>query len=139
MQRKISFIVFNITGLSTLILVAYSGLLTVPIQQDPTYLIVTILALHVCGVFATAYCLFFDKGVRWLRTQEEILVTLGLIGTVLGFSTALGVIDPNTATVAEQAANMASALLYGVSIALNTTLAGAIGFAWTTINRRLVS
>lgn len=73
-----------------------------------------------------------------LRYLANLLVLLGLIGTVVGFILALAGIDP--ATVGDPAAigPMVSRLLEGMAVALYTTLVGSLLNIWLILNCRLL-
>lgn len=66
------------------------------------------------------------------------LVFLGLIGTVIGFIVALSGVDPAKASQVENVTAMVATLINGMSIALNTTLVGAVFYIWLTMNYRLL-
>ena len=69
-----------------------------------------------------------------VRNIANSLVLLGLIGTVIGFIIALSGIDPAAATRVESVAAMISTLINGMSVALNTTLVGAVLYVWLIVN-----
>ena len=75
-------------------------------------------------------------GVRHIATA---LVILGLIGTVLGFIEALGGVSANAAGSAEAIAPMVTTLIEGMSVALYTTLVGAVLNLWLMANYRLLA
>jgi hypothetical protein len=75
-------------------------------------------------------------GVRHVATA---LVILGLIGTVLGFIEALGGVSPDQAGSAEAIAPMVATLIEGMSVALYTTLIGAVLNLWLMANYRLLA
>ena len=54
------------------------------------------------------------------------LVFLGLVGTVIGFIVALSGVDPGTISCAKAVGPMVANLIQGMSIALYTTLVGAV-------------
>ena len=62
------------------------------------------------------------------------LVLLGLIGTVVGFIIALSGVDPESAGDASAIAPMVSGLIHGMSVALYTTLVGAVLHLWLKVN-----
>lgn len=74
-----------------------------------------------------------------IRQCASALVVLGLIGTVAGFIIAL------SGVTAEEAGNLAAVqpmiaqLISGMSIALYTTLEGAVLGLWLTVNHRILS
>ncbi|MCH7832889.1 MAG: MotA/TolQ/ExbB proton channel family protein [Proteobacteria bacterium] len=69
-----------------------------------------------------------------VRSIANSLVLLGLIGTVIGFIIALSGVDPETASQVENVAAMISTLINGMSVALNTTLVGALLYVWLIVN-----
>ena len=74
-----------------------------------------------------------------VRHVANSLVFLGLIGTVIGFIIALSGVDAATATDAETVGTMVSTLIAGMSVALNTTLVGAVLHVWLIVNHRLLT
>ncbi|MEE8352431.1 MAG: MotA/TolQ/ExbB proton channel family protein [Rhodospirillales bacterium] len=69
-----------------------------------------------------------------VRNVANSLVLLGLIGTVIGFIIALSGVDPKAVSEVENVAAMISTLISGMSVALNTTLVGAVLYVWLIIN-----
>ncbi len=67
------------------------------------------------------------------------LVLLGLIGTVLGFIIALSGISAQSATNLSETSAMVSRLIAGMSVALYTTLEGAILNLWLIANYRMLA
>ncbi len=74
-----------------------------------------------------------------VRNFANSLVLLGLIGTVLGFIIALSGVDPQAASDVTAISPMVSRLLSGMSVALYTTLVGAVLNLWLTVNYQLLS
>jgi hypothetical protein len=68
-----------------------------------------------------------------VRHIAGTLVILGLIGTVVGFIISLSGVDPNGAADAKAVSPMISKLILGMSVALYTTLVGAILNVWLMI------
>jgi hypothetical protein len=68
-----------------------------------------------------------------LRHPATMLVTLGLIGTVIGFMLALPGIDPDRAGEVEAIPAIVGGLLEGRATALDTTLVGAIASLWPMV------
>jgi hypothetical protein len=62
------------------------------------------------------------------------LVLLGLVGTVVGFIIALSGVDPQAAGNVEAITPMVSELIHGMSVALYTTLIGAVLHIWLKVN-----
>ena len=69
-----------------------------------------------------------------VRHIANSLVLLGLIGTVLGFIIALSGIEPGAAASVKAIGPMVSNLIRGMSVALYTTLVGAVLNLWLTVN-----
>ncbi len=82
----------------------------------------------------TALRLKLTDRIVVIRHIANSLVLLGLIGTVIGFIIALSGVDPEATTKVENVAAMVSTLINGMSVALNTTLVGAVLYVWLIIN-----
>lgn len=67
------------------------------------------------------------------------LVLLGLVGTVIGFIIALSGVDPEAAGNVDSIAPMVAELIHGMSVALYTTLVGAVLHLWLKINYFILS
>jgi len=74
-----------------------------------------------------------------VRQTADSLVFLGLVGTVIGFIVALSGVDPQASAQVEQVAAMVATLITGMSIALYTTLVGAVLHVWLMVNHRLLA
>jgi hypothetical protein len=73
-----------------------------------------------------------------VRHIANALIFLGLIGTVIGFIIALSGVDPESASNAENVAAMVATLIGGMSVALYTTLVGAVLYIWLTVAYRVL-
>jgi len=69
-----------------------------------------------------------------VRQFAAALVVLGLVGTVIGFIIALSGVTAEEAGDVSTVRPMISTLISGMSVALYTTLAGALLGLWLTIN-----
>ncbi|MFT5507197.1 MAG: hypothetical protein ACI89J_000261 [Hyphomicrobiaceae bacterium] len=74
-----------------------------------------------------------------IRYIANALVFLGLIGTVIGFIIGLSGIDAAATTDVDKIAPMITELINGMSIALYTTLLGAVLNIWLNVNLRIVT
>lgn len=74
-----------------------------------------------------------------VRQTADSLVFLGLVGTVIGFIVALSGVDPQTSTQVDEVASMVATLVAGMSIALYTTLVGAVLHVWLMVNHRVLA
>lgn len=72
-----------------------------------------------------------DDIVNWL-------VTLGLLGTVIGFAIALSGIDAASLASASGVQKVSGQLMAGMRVAIMTTIVGAICGLWLDINRRMI-
>lgn len=67
------------------------------------------------------------------------LVLLGLVGTVLGFIIALSGVEPQTVGDVRAIAPMVSNLIGGMSVALYTTLVGAVLNIWLMVDYQILA
>ncbi len=77
-------------------------------------------------------------GITGVHHIASSLIFLGLIGTVIGFIIALSGVDPEAATQVESVSNMVSTLINGMSVAMYTTLIGAVLYVWLNISYRIL-
>ena len=77
--------------------------------------------------------------IATVRQFANSLVLLGLVGTVLGFIIALSGVDPKTVGNVEAVAPMVGELIRGMSIALHTTLIGAVLSLWLTVSYHILA
>jgi len=93
---------------------------------------------HVRANCASALKLKLASRIASIRHLANSLVFLGLIGTVIGFIIALSGVDAESAADVSAIGPMVTTLISGMSIALYTTLVGAILNIWLMINYRLL-
>lgn len=74
-----------------------------------------------------------------IRQFAAALVVLGLIGTVAGFIIALSGVSAEDAGDLAAVRPMLSTLIGGMSVALYTTLEGAVLGLWLTVNHRMLA
>lgn len=74
-----------------------------------------------------------------VRFIANSLVVLGLIGTVIGFIIALSGVDPDIATDPAAVSPMVANLIEGMSVALYTTLVGAILSVWLGLCHQMLA
>jgi biopolymer transport protein ExbB/TolQ len=73
-----------------------------------------------------------------IRHVGNALVLLGLLGTVIGFIMAFSGVDAQAAGDVEAIGPMVTTLIDGMSVALYTTLVGAVLNIWLMVNYRLL-
>jgi hypothetical protein len=93
---------------------------------------------HARAICASALKLKLASRIASIRHLANSLVFLGLIGTVIGFIIALSGVNAEAAADITSIGPMVSTLISGMSIALHTTLVGAILNIWLMINYRLL-
>lgn len=81
---------------------------------------------------------YFKAHTAHIGDISEWLVTLGLIGNVVGFVIALRGVDIGALGGADGAQKVAVQLLAGMGVAFYSTLTGAVFALWTSVNRRLI-
>ena len=81
----------------------------------------------------------FANHVSAVRAISNSLVFLGLIGTVIGFIIGLSGIDAAATTDVDKVAPMITQLINGMSVALYTTLLGAVLSIWLNVNVRILT
>jgi len=91
------------------------------------------------AIYASALRVQVGARIAPVRQFSSTLVMLGLIGTVVGFILALSGIGASMASDVSAVSNMISRLIAGMSVALYTTLEGAILSLWLTVNYQFLS
>jgi hypothetical protein len=91
------------------------------------------------AMVASALRLKLSTRISIVRHIGNSLVVLGLIGTVIGFIIALSGVDPETVGDVKAVGPMVSTLIQGMSVALYTTLVGAVLNIWLMINYQLLA
>lgn len=91
------------------------------------------------GLAASTLRIRVTDYIAVIRHVAASLVLLGLIGTVVGFIVALSGVDPEKAADVTSMTPMVATLIQGMSVALYTTLAGAVANLWLMVNYRLVT
>lgn len=90
------------------------------------------------AIVAAALRLKLAARIAPVRHSANSLVFLGLIGTVIGFIIALSGVDARAAADVSAVGTMVSTLISGMSVALYTTLVGAVLNIWLMANYRLL-
>ena len=77
--------------------------------------------------------------ISMIRYLANSLVVLGLIGTVIGFIIALSGVDADIAMNPSAVSPMVASLIEGMSVALYTTLVGAVLSVWLGLCYQMLS
>jgi hypothetical protein len=120
-------IILNVCWLALVAWAAVMGYVTFVFTHDVSgisYVIAAILAVALSAVFLGR--------TTHLHRTEVWLVTLGLIGNVVGFIIALQEIDTGALGTPEGVQRVAASLLAGMGVAFCSTLVGAIGALWVS-------
>lgn len=96
------------------------------------------LSYVISALFVVSMVSVFMGKIAHLERVEIWLVTLGLIGNVVGFIIALQHIDTSSLGTAEGVQKVAASLLAGMGVAFCSTLVGAVAALWTSINAWMV-
>jgi len=91
------------------------------------------------AIAASRLKLVLSGRVSVVLHMANSLVLLGLVGTVVGFIIALSGVDPQSAGNVDSIAPMVSELIHGMSVALYTTLVGAVLHLWLKVNYLILS
>ena len=78
-------------------------------------------------------------GLLQLVEAKAAEVVVGFVGTVIGFIVALSGVKPDLSASVDNVAPMVSTLINGMSIALYTTLIGAVLHVWLMTCYRMLS
>ena len=124
----------NFAGLCALIWAWSLGYVGFVFSHDISHLSYVISALFVASMVGV----FVGKTAH-LERVEIWLVTLGLIGNVVGFIIALQNIDTGSLGSAEGVQKVAASLLAGMGVAFCSTLVGAVAALWTSVNAWVIS
>lgn len=118
-------IILNVCWIALVVWAAAQGYVSFVFTHDVSnisYVIAAVLAVALVAAFA---------GYREHLARVEVwLVTLGLIGNVVGFILALQEIDTGSLGSAEGVQRVAASLLAGMGVAFCSTLVGAVGALW---------
>ncbi len=155
------FICLNFIGFVVLYFSYVYGWVTQVLTHDVSYLSSAIFVLFIAGLISCGIKLFssdkllsnrdklldqyknYNLDSLQLRINNKVLIldylcnvllTLGLIGTVVGLSISLGGITEDTVGDIDSIPILVSTLINGIGTALYTTLAGAIFSVWLRFN-----
>ncbi|TGQ11241.1 hypothetical protein EN858_15075 [Mesorhizobium sp. M4B.F.Ca.ET.215.01.1.1] len=121
--------VLNFAGLCGLAWAASLGYVQFVFTHDVSHI-----SYLISAVFAAAMVGVFLGKTGHLERTEVWLVTLGLIGNVVGFIIALQNIDTGSLGTAEGVQKVAASLLAGMGVAFCSTLVGAVSALWISVN-----
>lgn len=125
----VKFIVVNVAGICGLVWAYWLGYLQQVLLGD-----VSGISFVICGVFVAGVAWLVINGTTdHLSRIETILVTLGLIGNVIGFIVGLHEIDVKAISDPAGAVKLASQLIEGMGVAFYSTLTGAVAALWTHV------
>ncbi|WP_202034451.1 MotA/TolQ/ExbB proton channel family protein [Rhizobium rhizogenes] len=120
-------IVLNVCWVALVVWASVMGYTQFVFTHDVSHISYGISAIAMVGLLAV----FFGRTAH-LGRLEVWLVTLGLIGNVVGFIIALQHIDTGSLGSAEGVQRVAASLLAGMGVAFCSTLVGAIAALWVS-------
>lgn len=144
------FTITNCLGFAGLTWAASQGYVAQVFENDVSHISYGITALAAVGFVSSALWVGriaynpdapkedFEIGTAHLSDLPEWLVTLGLIGNVIGFVIALHGVSIDALTDAAGAQKVAGGLLAGMGVAFYSTLAGAVFALWQSVNVRMI-
>lgn len=96
------------------------------------------LSYAISALFVASIAGVFLGKTDHLERVEVWLVTLGLIGNLIGFVLAMHGIDTGALGTAEGVQKVAANLLAGMGVAFCSSLVGAVASIWVSINAWVV-
>lgn len=120
-------IVLNTCWLALVVWAAVMGYVGFVFTHD-----VSRISYVITGVLAIGLLVVPFGKTAHLGRLEVWLVTLGLIGNVIGFLVALQGIDTGSLGTPEGVQRVAGSLLAGMGVAFCSTLVGAVGALWVS-------
>ncbi len=120
--------------MATILLVGayFTGIHEIIWEADKSYLTSAIGVMFIYGMWAV----WRDKWrtVDWIG---EEMMTVGLVGTAVGIIIALAGVDPDIAGSHAATRDTIISLISGLSTALYTTLVGAVGYLWFSLQSHI--
>jgi len=132
-RHFLGFVVLQSVLVAGLLAAYFTGLLSIAWTLDPTRLSLVIVVAFLVGLVAVAMGKW--DLARWVAPR---LFQLGLVGTIVGFIIAFSSIDASRAGDPTAATEMVTNTLLGMGVALMTTLVGALGNLWLSVNIRIL-
>lgn len=161
-------IILNVLGAVGVAWAWSEGLVAPLFAGDPTRLTVAIAVLFVVGLFSvfaraakvarlmnvvkmygpgqcSSVTLRVGPWGKFLEKAEHIgdisnwLVTLGLIGTLVGLFIALTHIDASALATPEGIQKTITQFMTGMSVAITTSIVGGVAALWLEVNRRILT
>lgn len=152
-------LILNISAVAVMVWAGLQGYVREVIVGDTSRITVAIIVLFLIGMWSIGVRTWKVStslnrlkagktvdadGIKFLAKGEHIddisswLVTLGLLGTVVGFIMALASMDQSAMSTAQGVQQSIGQLVGGMKVAIYTTLAGGVFGLWLDINRRIL-
>lgn len=140
--------IFNLAGFALLFVGYINGLLQKVYEADQSKISLAIFGLFLVGLYYAFKAAYKRTDRPYIKTAGPNLtslnfiagacVTLGLIGTVLGFIYAFSGIENSDSISINNLSQLVSEFIVGVGIAFYTTLVGAVLGLWLLTNQWLL-
>lgn len=130
---RMKLFILNFAGLCFVVWAAWLGYVQFVFSHDVShlsYLIVAVFVASLAGIFLGR--------TGHIERVEVWLVTLGLIGNLIGFVLAMHGIDTGALGTAEGVQKVAANLLAGMGVAFCSSLVGAVASIWISVNAWVV-
>jgi hypothetical protein len=128
------FAVINLVGVALLAAAWAEGLLLKPYRADESGMCYLITVLFLAGLVAVA-----RKDWQTVRWIGNVLVYLGMVGTVLGLIMTVSDLSVDKAQSFESFKAIVTSIYVGAGIALYTNLLACIGYLWLGTNAHLLA
>ena len=128
------FAVINLVGVALLAAAWAENLLMKPFQADSSGMCYLITALFLAGLIAV-----YRRDWQTVRWTGNVLVYLGMVGTVLGLIMTVSDLSAEKAQSFESFKAVITAIYIGSGTALYTNLIACIGYLWLGTNAHLLA
>lgn len=127
-------IIFNIACFAAVVWGWQLGYVQFVFANDASHMSYAIVALFLSALAKTIWNASDERPVAWLADIAEDLATLGLAGSLIGFTMMLYGADLNSADLKP----LASQVLTGLGVAFLASLVGVVTALWTKWNKRIL-
>lgn len=128
------FVIINLIGLALVAAAWAEGLLAKPYVADTSGMCWLITALFLAGMIAV-----YRKDWQTVRWSGNVMVYLGMVGTVVGLIMTVSDLSVDKAQNFESFKAIVTAIYIGSGTALYTNLIACVGYVWLGTNAHLLA